>query len=473
MNLFEDFRASSWGPWRQVLARISENTREFYAICGRGAGKSRIAALLAAWYGARRYPRAPGEQIFAGVFAPDRKQAAITLRYVEGLLHAVPALEKLILNERSESIELRHGLTLEVITASKAAPRGRSYALAVIEEASFLPTEDSAEPDIELLRAIRPALARVSGSLLVVIGTPYARRGILYDAWKRYHDKPAGNVVFVQAPTAELNPTFSAEAIARALEEDPAGARAEYLAEFRSDVEGFVAREAVEACTIPGRLELAPVLGVRYHGFVDPSGGSSDSFTLAVAHSDTDGHVVLDCLRERRPPFSPESVVAEFAQVLRAYNVSTVTGDRYAGEWPRERFRKLGIEYRPADRARSDLYLELLPMLNSGRVELVENPRLISQLLALERRTSRGGRDSIDHGPGGHDDLVNAAAGALVLAAGNAGAKGLGYLEYYRGLHEALRAENRPEAARREALEDLQGARELPAEAQWIRSLWK
>jgi hypothetical protein len=36
--------------------------------------------------------------------------------------------------------------------------------------------------------------------------------------------------------------------------------------------------------------------------------------------------------------------------------------------------------------------------------------------LGLERRTSRGGRDSIDHAPGSHDDLANAAAGAIVAA---------------------------------------------------------
>lgn len=32
----------------------------------------------------------------------------------------------------------------------------------------------------------------------------------------------------------------------------------------------------------------------------------------------------------------------------------------------------------------------------------------------MERRTSRGGRDSIDHPPGSHDDLANVIAGAAV-----------------------------------------------------------
>ena len=53
------------------------------------------------------------------------------------------------------------------------------------------------------------------------------------------------------------------------------------------------------------------------------------------------------------------------------------------------------------------------PHKNPGEVDLLDLPRLITQLAGLERRTARGGRDSIDHGPGGHDDVANSVAGAL------------------------------------------------------------
>jgi hypothetical protein len=125
---------------------------------------------------------------------------------------------------------------------------------------------------------------------------------------------------------------------------------------------------------------------------------------------------VLDAVRECRPPFSPEAVTAEFAVLLKTYSVREVVGDRYAGEWPAERFREHGITYKPSERTKSDIYRDTLPLLNSGRIELLDIPRLTSQLCSLERRTARGGRDSIDHPPGGHDDVANAAAGALLLA---------------------------------------------------------
>jgi len=47
---------------------------------------------------------------------------------------------------------------------------------------------------------------------------------------------------------------------------------------------------------------------------------------------------------------------------------------------------------------------------------LLDLPRLAAQLCSLERRTSRGGRDSIDHPPGGHNDIANAPTGALLNA---------------------------------------------------------
>jgi hypothetical protein len=198
-----------------------------------------------------------------------------------------------------------------------------------------------------------------------------------------------------------------------------AAASAEWLAEFRDDISAFVTREAVEKCVSPDVLERSRVPGVLYQAFVDPSGGSSDSMTLAIGHrqptpDNKSALGILDALREIRAPFSPEDAVAEFAQLLHSYGIRSVRGDRYAAEWVVGAFRKFGIEYRAADLNKSEIYRDLLPRLNSGEVDLLDNQRLISQLLSLERRTARGGRDSIDHPPGAKDDLCNSVAGVLV-----------------------------------------------------------
>jgi hypothetical protein len=125
---------------------------------------------------------------------------------------------------------------------------------------------------------------------------------------------------------------------------------------------------------------------------------------------------------EVKPPFSPEPTDAQFCRLLRSYRINSVCGDKYAGEWPREQFRKWGVSYEPSEKTKSEIYLDALPILNSHLAALLDLPMLTRQLTALERKTSRGGRDSIDHPPGAKDDIANAVAGVLVnVAADNVG----------------------------------------------------
>jgi hypothetical protein len=153
---------------------------------------------------------------------------------------------------------------------------------------------------------------------------------------------------------------------------------------------------------------------------------------MGIAHVDED-KAVLDVVRETQPPFSPEATVKEFSGLFKAYGVLTVTGDHYSAEFVREAFSKCGIEYKPSELSRSEIYLELLPLISSGRVDLLDNPRLVRQLSGLERRTARSGKDSVDHAPGGHDDCANSAAGALVFALRGAGAV-FGLIDYLQAI---------------------------------------
>ena len=130
---------------------------------------------------------------------------------------------------------------------------------------------------------------------------------------------------------------------------------------------------------------------------------------------------MLDVIRERRAPFSPESAVEEFCSVLREYQVYAVRGDRYAGEWSVEAFRKRGVIYEPSEHSKTQIYQDALPLINSRTAALLDDLTLRRQLVALERRVTRGGKDSIDHGPGGKDDVANATCGALIYAGKSVG----------------------------------------------------
>jgi hypothetical protein len=436
------FRGPSWRAWRVFLtvlfglpltatdlALYQQHTGrqrppmhqagEAWLVVGRRGGKSLIAALVAIFLACfRDYTQvlAPGEVGTVMVIAADRQQARTVFRYITGLLDGVPMLARLIASRTKETITLTNRVHIEVHTASFRAVRGYTVVAAVLDEVAFWPTEDSANPDAEIVQAIRPAMATVPGALLLGISSPYARRGELWRAYKDHYGHEGDPVLVWQADTKSMNAAVPQAVIDAAYAEDDASASAEYGAQFRRDIESLLTREAIEAGVVPGRRELPPLATVRYVGFVDPAGGSGqDSMTVAVAHVD-EREVVVDAVREVPPPFSPEDTVKDFAAFLRIYGITRVSGDRYAGEWPREQFRKSGITYEVCDQSKSELYREVLPTINSRTVALLDHPRLVTQFCGLERRVARGGRDSIDHGPMGHDDVANAATGAMILA---------------------------------------------------------
>ncbi|MDO9411981.1 MAG: hypothetical protein Q7T81_05330 [Pseudolabrys sp.] len=435
---------TTWAAWFAFLAALfavpmSAQEREIYQrctgrseppssvaseawlVCGRRAGKSFILALvavfLACFHDFRQY-LAPGERGTVLVIATDRKQARVILRYIRALLTQVPMLASMVRRETAEAFDLSNHVTIEVGTASFRSTRGYTIVAALCDELAFWADEDSSEPDAEVLAAIRPGMATIPNAMLLCASSPYARRGALWTAHRKHYGKDHDPVLVWQASTRDMNPSVPQSVIDEAFERDPSSAAAEYGAQFRSDIEALIAREAVEACVTPGMLERPRMAGVKYVAFVDPSGGSADSMTLAIAHAEKDV-AILDAVRERKPPFSPEAVVAEFALLLKSYRINKVCGDRYAGEWPRERFKVHGITYEPAAKPKSDLYRDLLPAINSRKVELLDIERIRTQLIGLERRTARGGKDSIDHAPGAHDDLANVVAGVMTSIVGH------------------------------------------------------
>jgi hypothetical protein len=163
-------------------------------------------------------------------------------------------------------------------------------------------------------------------------------------------------------------------------------------------------------------MNLPVLSGINYTSFCDPSGGRKDAATLAIAHKEGD-MVILDVARRWKAPHDPSQVASEMAGILKGYRLHRVTGDRYGGAWPQTEFSKHGIFYAPAAKDKSTIYLEFLPMILSGRVELLDNGHLAGELRTLERRTRKGGRDLVDHAPKGHDYLVNAVAGVCTLMA--------------------------------------------------------
>jgi hypothetical protein len=445
-----EFSGPTWATWRMIARLIdgdaalltseertlaleltgrtvlpTEPPREVYVGAGRRAGKSRFGALVATWLAAGKYPLlSRGETAGVAHVAPDRKQAALDLDYAKGLIEGSEMLRAELAGSTADTLTFKHRTELQVVTASYRTSRGRTLAGAVIDESAFLRAEDSALPDIELARALRPALLTLNG-LMLVISSPHRKVGLLYAAHRKFFGNDAATrALYIQASSRQLNPSLDEEAVAEAMEDDPAAAQSEYLGLFRADLQGFLDDATVDGAIVPGRRMLPRGLTCKHVAFCDPSGGRADAFTLAIAHQEKPkdaakqaGQVVLDCLQSVAPPFDTEAAVARFAGTLKEYGLREVHGDQYAGEWVPAAFQRHGITYTPSELTRSEIYLECLPLFSQGRIELLDLPVLRTQLLLLERRTRAGGRDSVDHPRGAHDDHANAACGALRLAA--------------------------------------------------------
>ena len=394
-----------------------DGVKEAYAIVGRRGGKSRIVAFagvfIACFHDFRKH-LARGEVGMVLILARDRDQAKVVFGYARGILETVPALAQMVAAWRSDEIELNNGITISVKTSDYRAVRGVTLVCAIADEVAFWESQ-GVNPDKEIFQALRPAMATIPEAKLLVISSPYAKYGVVFEAYHRYFGQDDATVLVWQAETRTMNPNISEEFIQAEIENDPDAARSEWLALFREDIEAAFSLESIEQCVLPGRQELLPAQKLSYCAFVDPSGGRRDQFTVAIAHRGGD-RAVVDLVKAWKPPFDPSEVTRECAEVLKPYRVKTVIGDNYGGEWPVAEFKKHGVAYQLSELNRSQLYLNLIPVLNSKRCELPDNQRMIDELRRLERRRGRSGKDTIDHPAyGGSDDLANSVAGAVNL----------------------------------------------------------
>jgi hypothetical protein len=396
-------------------AEPCELVEEFHAVVGRRSGKTRAAATLATYLAAlcdHADRLAPGERAVLPILSATQWQATRCFHLIRGIFAEAPALAALIVGETADTVRLSTSVDVECRPANFRSIRGATAIAFVCDEVGFwYSAEQARNPDHEIFAAARPALATLGGPLIVV-SSPHGKRGELWNAFKRdYGVDGDPKILVVNASSRRMNPTLSEAVVNRAYERDAQAASSEFGGQFRTDVSGFLDFQLVDAAVDRGCLVRPPQREIDYRSACDPSGGAHDSFTLAIAH-DEDEIAVLDCLVEIKSPFNPTAAVADMAALLASYRLSSTTGDKYAAGWVVDAFAKVNITYQHSERNRSQAYLDTLPLFTAGRVRLLDNPRLVAQFAALERRTTSL-RDIVDHGPGGRDDCCNAAALAL------------------------------------------------------------
>jgi hypothetical protein len=256
--------------------------------------------------------------------------------------------------------------------------------------------------------------------MLIGISTPYRRYGLLWSKHKDFYGVDDDGVLIVRGDSLTFNPSLDPKIVSDAMRRDPAAGRAEWGAQFRDDISAFLSRLLVESAVDLGVFARPPQADQTYFAFVDSASGveGGDSYTCRISHRDADGRAILDVLLERLPCFDPAIVTKEVCETLKGYGIVKVIGDRYSANWVASEFSRNGISYEASEQDRSAIFGNFLPLLTSGRTRLLDSPRLVGQLVNLERKTTPGGKDQITHpaGVGQHDDVANAGCGAVVLA---------------------------------------------------------
>jgi hypothetical protein len=386
---------------------------EACAIVGVQSGKTKIMSLCTDFAALTGEPGT-----YAVGFAQDhRNSMRVLLRYAREPFTTLNVLKREVVRETADTLELRNGVRLAAYPCRPASARGIRACLVAIDELAFFTATDGRPTDLEMLRVARGRLATTGGKLIVA-SSPYAQSGALWDLHRRHYGREDSPTLIWQATAPEMNPTLPTDYLQRMEVEDPEAYTSEVAGQFRAGLSLCFDPEALAACVVAGVRERAPEPGRTYVAHFDASGGRRDAAALAIAHHDG-GRGMLDALRAWPAPHNPASAVAEACALLRAYRLHEVTGDRYSAEFVVDAFRAHVITYRASERDTSTLFLELLPLVNAERVQLLDRPDLLRELRMLERRRgSSSGRDRVSHPPSGHDDRAAAVAGCLTRVAG-------------------------------------------------------
>jgi hypothetical protein len=435
MQIFDQIAGGRKPPTKRV--------REVWIDAGRRGGKSEEAAAVAihsALFVKHKLSR--GETGMVLVVAGTRDQARIVFNFIKEFLEGSPTLRREIVNATREEITLRNGIVIAVHSNSFRSVRGRTLVAVILDEVSFWRDESSANPDIEVYRAVLPSLATTNG-ILVGISTPYRRLGLLYQKYRDHYGQDGDDILVLKGATQIFNPTLSDETIASQRAADPTSATSEWDAEFRDDIASFLDDALIDGAVEHGRpLELPPRPVGYYRAFCDASGGTgNDSYTLAIAHKDNP-HFIIDVVRGTQPhqKFDPVEVTKEYAALLKQYRISTVTGDYYGAEWVAGAWRSTGITYIRSELPKSQIYLECVPLFTRGLVRLPDHAKLLRELRLLERQCHRGGKESVDHPKNGSDDYANAVCGVLRRLSNH-----LGYDTSYRAFQPGFVDEDAPQ----------------------------
>lgn len=400
-------------------------------VCGGRGGKSYLLVAVRMVWG--MFVRdlsslADGQRAVALVVAPNDELRQEVVNYALGVVRSKDELRSCLRLPRGTkdddvvsqfSIRRRDGHMVTfrggVATAGGYGGRGKSLTDFAMDEAAFFRDKSSKVNDEDIFKAANPRV--LPGGQSLVMSTPWAQAGLLWDLYSENFGKPSTALV-AQAPTLVLrSDEWVQRIVERETRRDPDNAEREFGAKFMTvGTTIFFSQELLQACVDEGLSPdepRAPRPGDQVSAGGD-LGFRSNSSALAITHL-SDGKLLLGELVEVKPepgqPLRPKATIRRFAERMKAHGISVLMGDQHYRETADEELAEAGLSFVDAPALPDEVYVRARQKMREGIVRFPKHEKLLRQLKEVQGRPIPGGRMQIilpRWAKGEHGDLVAA-----------------------------------------------------------------
>ena len=409
----------------KIYRKITKNVKEFEAglekeeailILGARSGKSLLASIIALYEGTRKkwskYLN-EGESGYIEVISTRQRQSeqiigANCLRLMENSYN----LRGFIKDSTQSELILKNNMRIISLPCNSTAGRGLPIACLIFDEIGHFYTE-GVRADETIFNALRPRQAQFPGAKLILISTPSAKQGLLWNFFEEGFKTPGR--LTAQAETLFMNPLVDRKFLDKEKARDINNYIREFEAQFAEKVEAFISYELVQ-----NSLKLAGDLpykaGYQYCAGIDASGlAGRDKFSLAITHRQNNDIYVDKIISWNLK--DPEPIMKDIKELTSIYKIIKVSIDRYAVGWVKNALEKTGlmVELRPS---LAEIYVNLKSLMLGNRLFLPDNLGLKKALLNTQAYYGRNNALSIAHerNSEGHSDDIDAIASSTFEA---------------------------------------------------------
>jgi len=405
----------------ELYYTITKNREEFEAgleksesvlILGARSGKSLLASVIALFESTRKKWQKylnKGESGYAVIVSTRQKQSeqVIQANCLRLMINS-PNLKGQIKDSTMSELTLRNGMKIVSSPCTSLAYRGVPiYFLACDEIGHFF--VEGPKADSEILNALLPRMSQFPGAKLMLVSTPSAKQGSL---WNYYDEgfKVPGRFT-AQSESLYMNPLVDHKFLAKEKRRDIDNYNREFLAQFAEKVRAFLSYDLIEnALKLAG--DLPYVEGNRYFAGIDASGLSlRDKFALAISHKQREDiyidKVVTWDLKD------PDPIMEDIEGLAKLYNFNEVTIDRYARGWVQNALEKIGLTVTIRGTL-AEIYVNIKSLMLGNRLYLPDSQGIKKAFLNTQAYYGRNNALSIAHerDSEGHADEADAIATA-------------------------------------------------------------